>query len=74
MSTEATLYVVGMPLDEGGEVSAVAKAALGDAEVIVGENRKVAMRYLKDVPGGREKNVFFMDPYRKEEMEATCRR
>ena len=68
MNDKPTLYIVGMPLDESSEISNGAATCLSEASLIVGESRKMTMRYLKNIPGVAEKEILLSRSYRKEEM------
>jgi 16S rRNA (cytidine1402-2'-O)-methyltransferase len=64
------LDIVGTPLDEQAPLSARASQRLREAVLLVGESRKVAMRYVSQVEGCREKPIFLLDPPRPAEMTA----
>lgn len=68
--TQPTLFIVGTPLADAAPLSSEAIRSLEKATVIIGESKKVLDRRLKNVPAVSNKSVFFMDPYRREEMEA----
>lgn len=58
-----------MPLDEEGWIGEAAKHALAAAEIVIGENRKVAFRYLKQAAERPAREVFFLDPPRDDEWK-----
>lgn len=72
-----TLWIVGTPLDEDGELTAPARTALARAAVVVGESRGITMRFVKqalgvkDLPPSPGKEIFLLDPPRPEEWEAA---
>lgn len=60
--SEAQLIVLGMPLDENQRLSIELKIALCSANIIVGESRKIAHRYLKQAEIREETtDLFFLD-------------
>jgi len=64
---EATLTILGMPLDEEAQLHPDVAEALQKASVVIGESRKVTLRYLKRAGAEAKKEVFFLDPFRKGE-------
>lgn len=63
-----TLTIVGTPLNEDAVLSPEAAAALSEADVIIGETRKVTSKHCKraGVPEGDK--IYSMDPPREDEM------
>ncbi len=71
---KATLWIVGMPLDEGQVPGPAQLEALARADVLIGESKKVGFGYLKHVPGFRDKEIYFLDGMSNTDKEALIQR
>jgi 16S rRNA (cytidine1402-2'-O)-methyltransferase len=61
------LWVVGTPLDESLPLSPEALAAILKSKIIIGENRKVTLNYLKTIRDHlAQKSLYFLDPPRND--------
>lgn len=60
-ASEKTLWLVGMPLGEAGEISVASAARIAQADIVIGESRKTALATLARVPEGRGKRLYLLD-------------
>jgi len=68
--TKKILTLLGMPLDENAFPSPAVCDHLKNADLVVGENRKVTLRYLKRARANQNQDsIFFLDPPRKDEQK-----
>ncbi len=69
-ASEKTLWLLGMPLGEAAEISKAAAARLSEADIVIGESRKLALAILARVPGGRGKRLYLLDESARPEEKA----
>lgn len=62
-----TLTIVGTPLDEAAPLSAEAAGALADAEIVIGETRKVTSKYFKRAGIPENDRIYSLDPPREDD-------
>lgn len=65
--SSAELWIVGSPLHEGETFSPEVRKRLAACDIVIGESRKAAGRYLRDTP--LKSPLFALDPPRKDTFD-----